>query len=134
MEEKMKHTNNRGPTAPFWEIRGGSADHHTADTMAQPPSVAMVGSAVESGRLTRKESRLKKRTHWVLEKQAPSQEEGKGKLVIGDSRKQGKSRGNPGGRIQDIRRYFEGKGRGSAPSLESGWEEGKDNGTQSGPL
>ena len=98
--------------------------------MAQPPSVAMVGSAVECGRPTRKDSRQKKRTHWVLEKQAPGQEEGKGKLAREGFRKQGKERGNPGSRFQDIRKYFEEKGRGSAPSLESGLKEGEGSGTQ----
>ena len=51
----MGHIINRGLTALFWEINGGSADHPTADTMAHPPSVAMVGSTVESGRPTRRE-------------------------------------------------------------------------------
>ena len=93
--------------------------------------MARVGSAVVSGRPTRKEGRTKMMTHWVLEKQASGVEEAKGKLVKGDTRKQGRGRGNPaGGRIQDIRKFFEGKGGHSGPSLESGWKEGEGSGTQ----
>ena len=87
----MESTKYRGPTAPFWEIRGESADHPTADTMAKPPSKAMVGSAEERGRPTRKESQAKKRATWALGMKASSQKEGKEKLGNEGPKKQSRA-------------------------------------------
>ena len=127
----MEQQTYRGPQVPFWEIRGGSTDHPTADTKAQPPSVALVGSAVAWGRPTREAERNKKRSHWVLGRQAASLEERKEKSARGGTRKQRGGRDSPAGkRIKDIRQFFEAKGGSSGPSLESDRNGGEGSRTQ----
>ena len=99
--------------------------------MVQPPSVAMVGSAVAWGRPTREAERNKKRSHWVLERQAAGLEEKKEKSARGGSRKQRGGRDSLAGKgVRDIRMFFEAKGGSSGPSLESDRNGGEGSRTQ----
>ena len=106
-------------------------DHPTADIKAQPPSGALVGSAVAWGRPTREAERNKKRSHWVLERQAAGLEERKEKSVRRGPRKQRGGRDSPAGKgFKDIRNYFEAKEGSSGPFLGKDKEGGQDGRTQ----
>ena len=122
----MEQNQLRGPQVPFWEIRGGSTDHPTADTRAQQPSMALVGRAEERGRPARKDSGQKKRTQWALGMMAAGSNERKEVPVKEGHRKQRKGRGTPQGKgIKDIRSFFEAKEGPSSPFLGKNRNEGK---------
>ena len=130
----MEHIQTRGPEVPFWEIRGGSTDHPTADTRAQEPSVALVGSAEVRGRPARKECGKKKRTQWVLGKLAAGHKEGKEGSTGEGPRKQRKGKDTPHRKgIEDIRTFFEAKEGPSGPFLGREQKAGKEGRTQGGP-
>ena len=114
----MEQTQIRGPQVPFWEIRGGSTDHPTADTRAQQPSVALVGRAEARGRPAKKDSELKKRTQWALGKLAASSKDREEESPKEGHRKQKKGRDTPQRKgIRDIRSFFEAKEGPSGPFL-----------------
>ena len=75
--EKTKESNtSRGPTAPFWETRGGKHCHPTADAMDPVlPSKAMAGCTEESGRSARIRRQEGNGIEWVLGKQASGKKE-----------------------------------------------------------
>ena len=92
----------------------------------------MVGSAVAWGRPTREVERSKKRSHWVLERQAAGLEERKEKSPRGGSRKQRGGRDSLAGKgVRDIRMFFEAKGGSSGPSLVLDRKCGEDGRTHS---
>ena len=129
----MEQKQHRGPQVPFWEIRGGSRDHPTADTKAQPTSVALVGGAKASGRPTNDKRRQKKRTQWALGQEASSGNKRERKLTNEGPRKQGAGGDNQRTRMQDIRRFFEEKGGDKSPLLDRDMKEWKGGRAQSGP-
>ena len=129
----MEQNQLRGPQVPFWEIRGGSTDHPTADTRAQQPSMALVGRAEERGRPARKDSGQKNRTQWALGKLAAGSKEREEDSPKEGHRKQKKDRGTPQGKgIRDIRMFFEAKEGTLGPFLGEERSEGKQGMTQCG--
>ena len=93
--------------------------------------MALVGNAEVRGRPTREEERNKKRSQWVLGRQAASLDERKKGSAIGGSRKRRGGRNSPAGKgFKDIRMYFEAKGGSSGPSLESDRNSGEGSRTQ----
>ena len=122
----MEQIQTGGPQVPFWEIRGGSTDHPTADTRAQQPSVALVGRAEERGRPARKDSGQKKRTQWALGKLAAGSKDREEDSPKEGHRKHRKGRGTPQGKgIKDIRSFFEAKEGTCGPFLGKDRSEGK---------
>ena len=109
--ENEESTNNRGPTAPFWETRGRSQYLPTAETLAEnQTSISRVGGAVVWGRPTRKrpQEMEKDQESLALGKQTPGRKKGK----KGSTNKPSKIKevgGNQTGKVTDIRKYFEGK-------------------------
>ena len=114
----------RGPTAPFWEIRGGSKDHPTAETLAKHlPSIARVGGAEARGRPTRKRPEAENRDQETLGMMAPNQS-GRNK---GSTRKTGLSRiqskDKSSADVKGIRSYFEEKAGGDSSTQETEGEK-----------
>ena len=119
---------------PFWELRGESADHPTADTMAKLPSKAMADGAEECERPTNKERQQKKRANWAQGNQASSHSKGKERSAKETKNSKGKGKNTPQDRFSDIRQWFEAKGRGESLSLEQDKEGGQGSRTKGGPL
>ena len=120
-EESIK---SRGPTAPFWEIRGGSKDHPTAETLAKHlPSIARVGGAEARGRPTRKRPEAEKRDQETLGRMATGQS-GKSKGSARKTRPSNvKSKNKSPGKVKGILSYFEAKAGGDSSTQETEGEK-----------
>lgn len=127
--KQMEPTNYKGYLAPFREIRGGFADHPTADTMAQSPSTAMVGSVEAIGKVKQNQQRAE----LVLGRKAPGIKKGDEGFPKGATTKRNCKEVSPG-KVKGIRHYFEAKGGSSAPSLESSRNEDQCSGPIKGTL
>ena len=104
--------------APFWEIRGGSKDHPTAETLVPvAPSTARVGGAEESGRPNSQRWQGENRAKVAQGRKAS----GQGKGERGSTQRSGHRQGGKGsqtGKVQGIKTYFEAKAGGKGTQTD----------------
>ena len=95
--------------------------------------MALVGGAEASGRPTTDKQRHRKRIQWVLGQATSGGNKGELGLAKESLKKQRAGGDISRNRLQDIRSYFEEKGRDNSLPLGRTLDEGKGGRTQGGP-